>query len=628
MLPLIFPNKKARSISLFLAALASILLIIFSRDPILKNTNIAISLYNVAPGFSLSLMVDRLSAFFVLIVSVVSLSVAIYSFPYIEHMAGSVRKNITVSLMSAFILSMVMTVLSENSFSFIFFWEIMSLSSFFLIMSEYDKEETRKAGIFYFVMTQLSTVLLFAAFIIMYVNSGSLSLAGISSLGQDLRYLAFIILFFAFGIKAGIVPFHKWLPYAHSASPSNISALMSGVMIKVAIYGMVRFVLLLPQTPLSVGILILTAGISSALLGVIYALKEHDIKRLLAYHSIENIGIILIGLGLYVIFSFYGITEVATISLLASLFHTLNHAVFKSLLFLSAGSVVNSTGTRNIEKMGGLIKPMPYTASLFLIGAASISALPPFNGFVSELMIFLAFFKFKMISNQLMQVFLIICLALFALTSSLAAACFVKAFGITFLANPRTKNASDAKEASFLMLLGPSLLALLCVILGVFSYRLFAYAGIILPIPDLLFWGCAMLAAALIIWILVRLFANNNERVGETWGCGMLSQDSTMEYTASGFSQPIVRIFKPIYRTKESSEIKYHDEQKTIVSGGKADIVLVKFFEEYLYMPVANIVMRISNLLSRAQNVIEPDSYILYIFITAIVLLLLSRWFQ
>jgi hydrogenase-4 component B len=626
-LPLIFPDKKARTISLCLIALASLFLLMLSLDPILHNTVASVSIYEMTPGFSVSFLVDRLSAFFVLIISIVSLSAALYSIPYIEHMQGRFRKNINVSLMSLFILSMILTVLSENSFSFIIFWEIMSLSSFFLIMSEYDKAETRKAGIFYFVMTQLSTVLLFAAFIIMYVNSGNLSLASISSLDQGLRYLVFIILFFGFGIKAGIVPFHKWLPYAHSASPSNISALMSGVMIKIAIYGMVRFVLLLPQTPLSIGILILTAGISSALLGVIYALKEHDLKRLLAYHSIENIGIILIGLGLYVIFSFYGVTEAATLSLLASLFHTLNHAIFKSLLFFSAGSVVNSTGTRNIEKMGGLIKPMPYTASLFLIGAASISALPPLNGFVSELMIFLAFFKLNMISDQFVQIFLIISLALFALTSSLAAACFVKAFGITFLANPRTKNASEAKEAPILMLIGPSLLALLCVILGVFSYRIFAYAGVILPIPDMLFWGCAMLVSALISWIFVRISANQNEKTGETWGCGLLSQDSSMEYTASGFSQPIVRIFKPIYRTRETSEIKYHDEQKTTVSGGKADIVLVKFFEEYLYMPVANLVMRASGLFSRAQNVIEPDSYILYVFITAIVLLLISRWF-
>lgn len=626
MTPLILSKKYTRSISLSLIALASILLIVFSLDPIIHDTKIAFSLYSITPLFSLSLLVDRLSAFFVMVISIVSLPVAIYSISYIEHMAGSMRKDMSVSLMSIFILSMIMTVLSENTFCFIFFWEMMSLSSFFLIMTEYDKADTRKAGIFYFIMTQLSTVLLFAAFIIMYVRSGSSNLNAISLLDPNTRAILLLALFAAFGIKAGIVPFHKWLPYAHSASPSNISALMSGVMIKIAVYGTIRFVLMSPQIPLYIGVIIITAGVSSALLGVIYALKEHDIKRLLAYHSIENIGIILIGLGLYLIFSYYDVPTAANISLIAALFHTLNHAVFKSLLFLAAGSVVNSTGTRNIEKMGGLIKPMPRTAFLFLIGAASISALPPFNGFVSELMIFISFFQFKLISSQIMQIFLIFCLALFAITSSLAAACFVKAFGITFLANPRTKEAADAKEAPALMLLGPSLLAFLCAVLGVFSYRLFASVGTILPIPDLLFWGSAMLIAAFIIWLLVGAFANKRERTGETWGCGIMAQNSTMEYTASGFSQPIVRIFKPIYRTKEISEIKYHDEQRTIVSGGKADIVLVKFFEEYIYMPVANFVMSISNLLSRIQNVIEPDSYILYVFLTVIALLLLGRW--
>ena len=621
-----FPMKRVRAIVLSLIAFASILLAIFSLRQVINNTTAVISFYTIGPGFCLSLLIDRLSAFFVLIISVVSFCVAVYSMPYVEHMAGGMRKNIVVLFMGAFILSMIMTVLSGNSFSFIFFWEIMSFSSFFLVMSEYDKEGTRKAGLFYFVMTQLSTVLLLAAFIIMYVNSGSSDLSAISAIGQNIRVPVLLLLFTAFGIKAGVVPFHKWLPYAHSAGPSNISALMSGVMVKVAIYGIVRFILLTPQIPLYVGIIMIIAGVSSALLGVIYAMKENDLKRLLAYSSIENVGIILIGLGLYMIFTFYGVTEAATISLLAALFHALNHGIFKGLLFLTAGSVVNSTGTRNIEKMGGLIKPMPYTAFLFLVGAASISALPPFSGFASELMIFLAFFKLKMISSQFMQIFLIICLALMALTSSLSAACFVKAFGITFLAKPRTRDASEAKEVPALMLIGSSILAALCAILGVFSFRIFAYAGIILPMPDLLFWGSAMLAFALIVWLFVRLFAPYSSRVGETWGCGMASQDSTMEYTATGFSQPIARIFKPIYRTKERSEMKYHDEKNTIVSGGRAEIVLMKFFDEFIYMPIAGFVLRISNFLSRSQNLIEPDSYILYIFLTAIILLFASRW--
>ena len=305
-------------------------------------------------------------------------------------------------------------------------------------------------------------------------------------------------LFIGFGIKAGIIPFHKWLPYAHPASPSNISALMSGVMIKVAIYGLLRFVLLMPME-LWWGILILVVGTTSAILGVIYALKEHDIKRLLAYHSIENIGIILIGIGLYVIFALSGLQAIATLALIGALFHTLNHAIFKSLLFMTSGSVINSTETRNIEDMGGLIKRMPYTALLFLIGAVSISALPPFNGFVSELMIFQAFFQSSLLANPALEMLLITSLAIFALTSALAAACFVKAFGITFLALPRSEGAKKAKEAPKLMLIGPALLAIFCVVLGVFSFQIFGAFGFSFPIPNMLLVGPLL---ACFLWLL------------------------------------------------------------------------------------------------------------------------------
>ena len=299
-------------------------------------------------------------------------------------------------------------------------------------MLEYEKKETVKAGMFYFVMTHLSTVFLFFAFLFLYVTTGSFNIQPITA--QPLiASIAFVFLFLGFGIKAGIIPFHKWLPYAHPASPSNISALMSGVMIKVAIYGLVRFLLLLPMESWW-GMLILVMGTASALLGVIYALKEHDLKKMLAYSSIENVGVILVGIGLYVIFNVSGFTSIAMLALFGALFHSFNHAVFKSLLFMTTGAVINQAETKNIEEMGGLIKRMPTTALMFLIGAVSISALPPFNGFVSELMIFQAFFQSPVLGNPFLVLLLIVALSVFALTSALAAACFVKAFGISFLA--------------------------------------------------------------------------------------------------------------------------------------------------------------------------------------------------
>jgi len=392
-------GMEMRRISLVLTCAGVALLLISSIQFFYANQTLSLSLYGLLPGVSLSLCIDRLSAFFIVVISIVSFAVAVYSFGYVEHEGSNTHKSILVSLMNVFIASMVLVVSSGNTFCFLFFWELMSLSSFLLVMYEYGGKETRKAGIFYFVMTQLSTAFLMFGFLTMYTMNGSFDITPTSS-GGVMVSLVFISLFIGFCIKAGAIPFHKWLPYAHTACPSNISALMSGVMIKVAVYGLIRFTsYALYPGEIWWGVLILAAGMLSAILGVIYALKEHDIKRLLAYHSIENIGIIFIGYGAYLLFSAEGIRPLALLSLAGALFHTLNHAVFKSLLFMSAGSVVQNTGERNIEEMGGLIRRMPKTALLFLVGAVSISALPPFNGFVSEYMIFMALLQSYMVSD-------------------------------------------------------------------------------------------------------------------------------------------------------------------------------------------------------------------------------------
>ena len=581
-------------------------------------------IYQITPSLQFSFLIDRLSAFFILLVSIVSVCVAIYSVQYVEHLAHDCRKNLIVSFMTIFIASMVLVIASSTMFSFLFFWEIMALSSFLLVMTEYEKKETGKAGIFYFVMTQLSTVFLLFAFLFLYNATGTFDIQQIRA-SPLITSVAFVFLFVGFGIKAGVIPFHKWLPYAHPASPSNISALMSGVMIKVAVYGLVRFVLLMPME-LWWGILILTAGTVSAILGVIYALKEHDIKRLLAYHSIENIGIILIGFGLYIIFALSGLQAVATLALVGALFHTLNHAIFKSLLFMASGSIINATETRNIEDLGGLIKRMPYTALLFLVGAVSISALPPFNGFVSELMIFQAFFQFAFLGNTFLELLLIASLAVFALTSALAAACFVKAFGISFLALPRSEEARKAKESPKLMLIGPAILAALCVALGVFSSQIFGILGLSFPIPNMLLIGSMLVGFYLFAWVALRATATRKERIAETWGCGITSQNSKMEYTASGFSEPIVTILKSIFRTQKKSERTYFDEEKTIFKSGHAEIHLMNFFEERLYMPIANCVTKVSAKVSDLQRG-DVDLHVAYAFATIVVFLLIIWWF-
>lgn len=617
-------GKPARRITLTLTGFACLMLLVFSGVALYKNQTIVFFLYKMLPGLEFSFVIDRLSAFFILIISVVSLCVAIYSTEYVEHYHSIPKKNALVSLMALFILSMVLVVASKNMFSFLFFWEIMAISSALLVMFDYEKKETKKAGLFYVIMTLFCTLFLFTAFVMIYNATGTFDIVKIPA-GTTGTSLIFLFLFIGFGIKAGIVPFHKWLPYAHPASPSNISALMSGVMIKIAIYGMMRFIIFALSPELSWGLIIFFAGLMSAILGVIYALKEHDIKRLLAYHSIENIGIILIGFGLYIIFQTYGLNDLALISLLGSLFHTLNHAIFKSLLFLTTGSLVNATGTKNIEEMGGLIKTMPYTGFLFFIGAASISALPPLNGFASEFLIFQALFRSSAITDPMLGLFLIIGLSIFALTSALAAACFVKAFGITFLAVPRSEHAKNAHEAAFPMILGSGILAALCIVLGVFSYQIFALFGYSYMLPNLLTISVLLSASYILAFAAMRSLASQKTRTGETWGCGILSQNSRMEYTASGFSEPIMTIFKSIFKTSKINRRNYFDKSRSIFKEGYAEIHLLKFFEEKLYLPVSRLTLSISAKIFNLHRG-DVDKHMIYAFAAIVILFVLIGW--
>jgi hydrogenase-4 component B len=617
-------GKLARRVSLVLSATASVAMLVFAAEILLSNGNYSVLAYQLTSTFQFTFMVDRLAAFFLSIVSIVSASVSIYSVQYVEHEEHEGRKNLIVGLMNFFIASMLLVIASFSMFSFLFFWETMALTSFLLVMTDFEKKETQKAGIFYFIMTHLSTLFLFFAFLFIYLQTGTFDMTAIRA-DPLITSVAFVFLFLGFGIKAGIIPFHKWLPYAHPASPSNISALMSGVMLKVALYGLIRFIFLLPMQTWW-GIVMLAVGALSASIGVIYALKEHDLKKMLAYSSIENVGIIILGFGLYVIFATLGFQTIALLALLGSLFHCLNHALFKSLLFMTSGSVVNATETRDIESMGGLIKRMPKTAALFLVGAVSISALPPFNGFVSELMLFQAFFQSTALANPFLELILVIALAVFALTSALAAACFVKAFGVSFLALPRSEAAKEAKEAPKLMLIGPAILTVLCIALGVFSLQVFSMLGFSLAIPNMLFIGAVIAGFYGFAFLAMREIASRRERITETWACGYPVQNAKMEYSASGFSEPIVTILKGIFRTQKKSERSFSDTKNSVFKEGKAEISLLKFFEERLYMPVAHFIQKIAEKVNNIQRG-DVDLHIAYAFVTIVVFLLIIWWF-
>ncbi|MGA2105731.1 proton-conducting transporter membrane subunit [Methanoregula sp.] len=612
-----------RTLSLACTAGASALLALFALFILITNTSVTFTALQPFPGIQVAFFIDRLAAFFLFLIGVVTACVAVYSTGYIEHMEGGTRRNLLCGGIGLFVLAMILIVASANTISFLLFWELMAAVSFILVMYEYTQAETRKAGIFYFVMTQLSTLFVMLGVIALFVASGSFAIARItvSPASMPLVTAGFLSLFIGFSIKAGIIPFHKWLPYAHPASPSPVSALMSGVMLKVAVYGLLRFIITVFSPDLWWGILILAAGITSAVLGVIYAIKEDDIKGLLAYSSIENIGIIFVGIGLYVIFSCSGLALLATLSLLAALFHSLNHALFKSLLFLTAGSVVHATHTRDIEKMGGLAGKMPVTSALFFTGAAAIAALPPLNGFASELLVYTAFFESVAVVNPLIKVLLFICLALFALTSALSAACFVKAFGSIFLARPRSVEAEQATEVGPAMLIGPAILAASCIGLGVFSYQIFTAFGYALPIPDLLLVSVLLIFMGILTYGILYFTASRECRISETWGCGARSLSSATEYTGHGFSEPIVTIFSIMYRTKKTSTKTYYDDHNIIFASGTAEIRLVKFFEEYLYMPLARGATRVAGIIARMQNGCL-DTYILYVFVAVVVVII------
>jgi len=614
-----------RPVALWLTVLASAVWTAASGTVLADDSNLTLELYRLTPSLSIAFHLDRLAAFFILIISVVAACVAIYSLKYIEHSGAGRKLDFLVSAMAVFILSMVMVVASANFFAFIFFWEIMSLSSLFLVMFEREKAETVKAGIYYLVMTQFSTLFLLLGALLLHRYTGTFDIAFASGLPIGAAVLIFAAFFIGFGTKAGVIPFHKWLPFAHAAAPSNISALMSGVMIKVAIYGLTRLLLDVLSPELWWGTLLLIFGTVSAVLGVIYALKEHDLKKLLAYHSIENIGIIVIGLGLYVIFNHYGLTTLADLSLFGALFHTLNHAIFKSLLFMTAGSVVEATHTRNIEEMGGLARTMKGTAVIFLIGAAAISALPPLNGFASEVMLFQAYLGAFQVPSPLTAVLLFTALAAFVLMSALAAACFVKAFGAVFLALPRSAGAEHAREAPRLMLVGPGILAAACVLLGVFSFQILQAVGLDLRVPDVLPVSLIVLAVFSLAALALRR-AEARARVSETWGCGIHRQTSRMEYTASGFSEPVITIFSPIFRTRKAMHREFADKHQAIVKSGSGEVHTLQFFEERIYLPTALFFKRVAGYVSRLHNA-DLDAFVLYAFVVIVIILLaVGRW--
>jgi len=559
-----------------------------------------------------------LSGFFALIVSFVGAAVTLYSFKYMaEYEEKGYNAGKFWFLLSLFILSMLAVVAAKNALLFMVAWEAMTLSSFFLVTHESGDEKVQKAGFTYLFIAHVGAAMLTLMFLILAGVTGSLDFANFSNIPQPIASVVFLLALFGFGSKAGIVPLHVWLPHAHPQAPSGISALMSGVMLKVAIFGfvMVSFVFLGKSSPpMWWGLLAIILGAVSALLGVLYALIQHDLKRMLAYHSIENVGIIFIGIGASLLFVWAGSPAFAALALFAALYHSLNPALFKSLLFMGAGSVIQSAHTKDIEKLGGLVKLMPITAVMFFIASYAISAVPPLNGFASELLTFQALIAGANSGGFLPLIFGAVAVSL-ALTSALALAAFVKVFGIVFLGLPRSSEAGHAKEVSGLMLVSMGILAVACIATGIFAGQVanlispaILSAGLAdtslvqvqanaLPLLELFvaLLACGALIA-LTVYIFRKLFHAKNE-TKDTWGCGFYGATPQMQYTASGFSMPVMRIF--------GSFANFHE--------GKAH--QSDFFEESFYAPIANAYVELSSHSNFLQTG-QLSAYLLYIMIT------------
>lgn len=564
-----FSDKlKIIALSIF-TGLASVFCFVLAIK-VLLNGEVLIKTFDFNELFgTVNFVIDPLSAFFVAIISVMSLVTVIYANgylrPYIEK-----GKNINAHLIFLPMLfaSMQAVVTCQNAFMFLICWEIMSLSSFFLVIFENEKKDVLRAGIKYLVFMHISVIFIMIAFALLSVKAGSFDFNAFKSvLGENVHFAnsVFALLFIGFGTKAGFVPFHNWLPDGHPAAPSHVSAVMSGVMIKTGIYGILRLISLMGTPAKGIAFAVLVISLVTALYGVLYAITQNDIKRLLAYSSIENIGIIGMGIGVGMLGLAYNHPVVAMLGFAGSMFHILNHSIFKELLFMGAGSVYTKTHTRNIEILGGLIKSMPKTGLLFLTGAVAICGLPPFNGFISEFLIYLGMFKGLLIHNFSSVILILFAIAGLALVGTMALLCFTKAFSIIFLGMPRSASAQKVtRDCEFSMILPMGFLAVMALLIGVLP--IFAFVLILSPVSVLMpvvqynilptlsivsvitLYALAFLVFLAVLIIVKVKLTNGKIDMHETWGCGYNRANNHMQYTASSYASPFLSMLNPLFK--------------------------------------------------------------------------------
>ena len=619
-----------------------------------------LTLPRLFPFAEMSLCVDGLSAFFLLVVALVTAAAALYGPSYLG--AHAKAPLVQTFALAVFVSCMAGVCCAGDGLTFLLAWEGMTLASYLLVVSDTRSEENTRAGLLYLVMAHAGTAALLVVFLTLAERGHGFDFDALRTAARSLegptRSALFMLALVGFGAKAGVVPLHVWLPKAHPAAPSHASALMSGVMLKVALYGIFRFGfdILSPTVgplPASWGWTVLSLGTVSAVMGVLLALQQHDLKRLLAFHSVENVGIILIGAGLAMLLSRgRGAESLATLALAASLLHTLNHAAFKGLLFLGAGSVISRTGVRNMEELGGLARRMPWTAWLFLLGAVAISALPPLNGFVSEWLTFQALLLSVAELGGASGLLAGVAASMLALTGGLAAACFAKAFGVTFLGRPRSVHAEQASESPSPMIAGMLLLAGACVAIGLlpgYAMRLLdgptqqllgglgasavvtahgplvlsgagAKAGLEATSISVTAVAALLALLALVAWARRGWPRRAPRRLAPTWTCGM-SPSSRFDYTATAFAKPLRLIFSAVYRPRRAIA-KETGPSPYVIRRLSYTGEVVDLAETMLYMRLKRWVTATAQAI-RAHSTGRIHGYIAFVLVTLVIALLL-----
>ena len=545
-----------------------------------------------------------------------------------------------------------LVVLADDAFAFLFSWEFMSLASWALVMAHHENAENRQAGFVYIVMASAGTLALLLAFGLLAGATGGYAFSAMraATLAPLAGALVLVLALIGAGSKAGIVPLHVWLPLAHPAAPSHVSALMSGVMTKVAVYAFIRIAFdLVGPLPWWWATIVVVLGGVTAVLGVLYALMQHDLKRLLAYHTVENIGIIFIGLGLALGFRTNGMQAAAALAMTAALFHVFNHSLFKSLLFFGSGAVLNATGTRDMERLGGLIHRMPVTAFAFLAGSAAISALPPLNGFVSEWLTFQAILLSPDLPQWDLKIMVPAVGALLALSAALAAACFVKAYGVSFLGRPRSERRQARKEVDRFSLAAMLALAALCLLAGLFpgfvidglSPVATLLTGARMPVQSAVSWLSIVPVAAsrssyngMLVFVFIVLsagigvvaihrFASRAVRRAPAWDCGFPDASPATQYSAASFAQPIRRVYATmLFGARETVDMPAPGEMRAATF----HLTLRDYIWETLYLPVAGFVGGAASALNRFQF-LTIRQYLSLVFAALVALLVvLAIW--